>query len=74
MDVGAGNGILSLFAIQAGAKVVYAVEASGVVDSLRRLVKAAVRENAPSNPWLSDRLAVVHGTYKSLLMQRKSKM
>ncbi|WFD01299.1 type I protein arginine methyltransferase [Malassezia yamatoensis] len=60
MDVGAGNGILSLFAIQAGAEVVYAVEASSVVSALRRLVEAASREDSPSNAWLRDRLAVVH--------------
>ena len=40
MDVGAGSGILSLFAAQAGAKRVYAVEASKSAENARKLIKA----------------------------------
>ncbi|KAI9468200.1 hypothetical protein LPJ78_001971 [Coemansia sp. RSA 989] len=39
MDVGAGSGILSFFAIQAGARHVYAVEASGVAEKLRKMAQ-----------------------------------
>ena len=45
LDVGTGSGILSLFAAQAGAKKVYAVECSGMVRYARRLVKANGFEN-----------------------------
>lgn len=41
MDVGAGNGILSLFAAQAGASKVYAIEASQMVDRLQHLISSA---------------------------------
>lgn len=40
MDVGAGSGILSLFAAQAGAVKVYAVEASGMAQNARKLIEA----------------------------------
>ena len=40
MDVGCGSGILSLFAAQAGAKRVYAVEASSMAANARKLIKA----------------------------------
>ena len=40
MDVGCGSGILSLFAAQAGAKKVYACEASGAAEIARVLIKA----------------------------------
>lgn len=41
MDVGAGNGILSFFSAQAGAKKVYAIEASNMVECLQKVVDAA---------------------------------
>lgn len=41
MDVGAGTGILSIFCAQAGAKKVYAVEAS----SLAKLISSVAKEN-----------------------------
>lgn len=41
MDVGAGNGILSFFSAQAGAKKVFAVEASNMVECLQKVVDAS---------------------------------
>lgn len=41
LDVGAGTGILSIFCAQAGAKKVYAVEASNVY----KIAKEVVEEN-----------------------------
>lgn len=40
LDVGAGSGILSFFAVQAGAKQVYAIEASNMANFAHQLVTA----------------------------------
>lgn len=39
MDVGCGTGILSVFCAQAGAKKVYAVEASNIANIAKEVVK-----------------------------------
>ncbi|XP_063688077.1 histone-arginine methyltransferase CARMER-like isoform X1 [Bolinopsis microptera] len=52
LDVGAGSGILSFFAVQAGAKHVYAVEGSNMADHCRDLIK---------NNKYQDKITVIHG-------------
>ncbi|OWF53846.1 protein arginine N-methyltransferase 1-like [Mizuhopecten yessoensis] len=57
LDVGAGTGILSLFAASAGAKIVYAVEASGMASACEKIVE---QNN------LKDRIVVIHGRVESV--------
>eukprot|EP00164_Ancoracysta_twista_P008807 GFYU01012828.1.p1 GENE.GFYU01012828.1~~GFYU01012828.1.p1 ORF type:complete len:586 (-),score=121.61 GFYU01012828.1:249-2006(-) len=57
MDVGCGSGILSFFAVLAGAKKVYAVEASGMAHQARKL--------AESNGW-GDRMKIVHSKVEEI--------
>ena len=52
LDVGAGSGILSMFAAKAGAKHVYALECSGIVHLGRQIVA----ENG-----LSDKITFIQG-------------
>lgn len=58
MDVGTGSGILAFFAIQAGARKVYAVEASGMAERARALLEA--------NGYGSDRIEVIKGAVEEI--------
>mmetsp|Transcript_3043 Transcript_3043/g.7591 ORF Transcript_3043/g.7591 Transcript_3043/m.7591 type:complete len:571 (-) Transcript_3043:541-2253(-) len=63
MDVGAGSGILSLFAAMAGARKVYAVEASGMARFARRL--------ADGNPSLGSRIEVINSKVEEVTLSEK---
>ncbi|KAM7463073.1 hypothetical protein LguiA_031194 [Lonicera macranthoides] len=64
VDVGAGTGILSLFAVQAGAKHVYAVEASEMAECARQLIAG--------NPLLGQRITVVKGKVEEVELPEKA--
>ena len=53
LDVGTGTGVLAIFAARAGAKMVYAVDASGM---------AAVAEQVVMDNNLTDRIQVFHSS------------
>ncbi|KAI3804608.1 hypothetical protein L1987_26288 [Smallanthus sonchifolius] len=64
VDVGAGSGILSLFAAQAGAKHVYAVEASEMADYAQKLIAG--------NPILGQRITVIKGKVEEVELPEKA--
>jgi len=59
LDVGAGTGILAIFAAQAGARKVYAVEATSAAEYARRLI---------AHNGLADRVEVIHSTVADLTL------
>ncbi|CAA7017116.1 unnamed protein product [Microthlaspi erraticum] len=64
VDVGAGSGILSMFAAQAGAKHVYAVEASEMAEYARKLIAG--------NPLFADRITVIKGKVEDIELPEKA--
>ncbi|KAK5647448.1 hypothetical protein RI129_002340 [Pyrocoelia pectoralis] len=65
LDVGAGTGILSVFCAQAGAKRVYAVEASDIYQVAEEIVK----ENQ-----CEDRIEVIHNNVENVLLPEDGKV
>lgn len=59
VDVGAGMGILSLLAANAGAKQVFAIEASNISDVCRQII---------AKNGYSDRITVIHGTVEEVVL------
>ena len=49
LDVGTGSGILAIFAAQAGAKKVYAVEATSMAKMAKRLVESNGVRRTPAS-------------------------
>lgn len=63
LDVGAGSGILSFFAAQAGARHVYAVEASDMAHMARKLIAG--------NATYRDRITVIQGKMEHVQLPEK---
>ena len=62
LDVGAGSGILSIFAAQSGAERVYAVEVTAMAENARTLIEAN---------GLADRITVVRGNVAEVEIPEK---
>ena len=62
LDVGTGTGILAMFAAQAGAKKVYAIDATDIAEIATGLVKAN---------GMSDRIHVFHGRADDLQLDQE---
>ncbi|OLY82700.1 Histone-arginine methyltransferase CARMER [Smittium mucronatum] len=59
MDVGSGSGILSYFAVQSGAKRVYAIEASEMADKMQVILSDASSNPQSRNKFLKDKIQIV---------------
>jgi len=62
LDVGCGTGILSFFCMQAGARVVYGIEASDMADH----AKAIVQANGAS-----DRIHIIKAKMEDVVLPEK---
>jgi len=62
LDVGCGTGILSMFAVKAGAKHVYAIECAAIIDQAREIVRANGME---------DKITLIRGKVEEVEVPEK---
>jgi len=62
LDVGCGSAILSFFAVQAGAKKVYGVDASDIIDEARKVVE---------HNKLTDKIILIKGKIEDIQLPEK---
>ena len=60
MDLNSLLGILSYFAVQAGAKHVYAVEASSMASKIQKMIDSTKNGK---NTWLFGKITVFQGNF-----------
>ena len=65
LDIGAGTGILSIFAARAGAKHVYAVENAEIAFFAKEIIK---------NNGLSDKITVIKGKMEEVVLHDHDKL
>jgi predicted RNA methylase len=63
IDAGCGTGILSIYAAQAGARKVYAIDNSSYVDIARRIV---------ADNQMGDRIEVIKGDFAQVILPEKA--
>lgn len=62
LDVGCGTGILSMFAANAGARHVYAIECAEIIEQAREIIRAN---------GLSDRITLIRGRVEEVELPEK---
>ncbi|OMJ18229.1 Histone-arginine methyltransferase CARMER [Smittium culicis] len=68
MDVGAGSGILSYFAVQSGASKVYSIEASSMAGKMQKILDDANSNPNSKNRFLKDKIQIVKSKVEDIVV------
>lgn len=69
MDIGAGSGILSYFALLQNAKYVFAIEASSMAKNIQKLIASS----NISNLWMKNRIEVIQRQIEDCTLENTTK-